>query len=197
MIKQMIFSLLVLMEMSLQLHAQHSLLYGIFPVKDGKIIYEKVVPVDSVNKDELFKRSQVWASNAYKTQKDTNQTEDKVLGSLIYKRYITVLFPEPVSKVAVEWNCLHTIKIFCKDNIATIIITDLEQRAPSGYGTITSVRMEALKRKTDSLPKSVFFDKNSRANYWKSELLTLRKIDNKIKTLIASFEKSLKYDKPD
>jgi len=196
MIRKIIFSILVLMEISLQLQAQHTLLYGIFPVKKGRIIYEKVVPVDSANKDELFKRSQLWASNAYKTQKDTNQTEDKILGSLIYKRYLTVLFPEPVSKVAVEWNCLHTIKIFCKDNAATITITDLEQRAPSGYGTITSVRMEALKRKTDSLPKSVFFGKNSRANYWKSELLTLREIDNKIKTLITSFEKSLKDDKP-
>lgn len=194
MINKLLFTLIMILGMNQVLQAQDSLLYGIFPVNNGKIMYEKNVPVDSVSKDELFKRGRDWAHKMYKAQKDTNQIEDKEQGLLTYNGFVTVLFNEPARRVAAEWNCWHTIKIICSDNKAKIIITDLEQRAPSGYGTITSVKIEKIKSKTDSLPKSVFFGRNNKVRYWKTELVSLREIDNKLKTLIASLEKSLKSD---
>lgn len=197
MFKKLLFTLIMIPGMNQFLQAQDPLLYGIFPVNNGKIMYEKNVSIDSVSKDELFKRGRDWALRTYKAQKDTNQIEDKEQGLLTYKGFVTVLFTEPARRVAAEWNCWHTIKILCSDNKTKIIITDLEQRAPSGYGTITSVKIEGIKSKTDSLPKSVFFGKNNKARYWKTELVSLREIDSKIKALIASLEKSLKSDKPD
>ncbi len=190
-------TLFVILGVSQFLQAQDSLLYGIFPVNEGRIMYEKTISVDSVHKDELFKRSRAWALNIYKAQKDTSQIEDKDRGLLSYKGFVTVLFNEPGKHIAAEWNCWQNIRISCEDSKAKIIITDLEQRAPSGYGTITSVKIEKIKSKTDSLPKAVFFGKMNKERYWKTELVTLRYIDTKIKALIASFERSLKPVKSD
>ncbi len=197
MIKKLLFTLFIVQGISQFLHSQDSLLYKTFPVKNGRIMYEKFISVDSVSKDELFKRGKDWALRIYKAQNDTNQIEDKDKGVLAYKGFVTVLFNEPNRRIAAEWNCWQTIKISCRDNKATIVITDLEQRAPSGYGTITSVKIEGMKSKTDSLPRSVFFGKKNKERYWKTELVSLREIDTKIRALIASLEKSLKTNKPD
>ena len=186
----------MILGMSQVLQAQDSLLYGVFPVKEGRITYQKIIPVDSVSNSELIRRGREWAVNIYKAKNDTSQIEDKDQGLLTYKGSVTVLFHEPGRRIAAEWNCGQTITLTCRDNKAAIIISDFEQRAPSGYGTITSARMEKMKAKTDSLPNSVFFGKNNKKKYWEAELTACKDLDNKIKTLIASLELSLKAHKP-
>lgn len=192
MIKKSLGILFALLVISQFLQAQDSLLYGIFPMYDGRIVYQKIISVDSESKDELFRKGRDWAAKFYKVETDTSQIENKVEGLLVYKGFVTVLFDEPGRRIAAEWRCMQIVKILCEDNKATISITDLEQKAPSGYGTLTAVKIEGLKSKTDSLPKSVFFGKNSREKYWKSSIVTLKEIDTKMKALIASLEKSLK-----
>lgn len=195
MIKQLLFTFYLALGMSQFLPAQDTLMYGIFPVNNGRIIYEKNISADSVSKDELFKRSRAWAATIYKAQKDTSQMENQDQGVLVYKGFVTASFTEPKTRVAADWYCWQTIKIVCNDNKVEVTITDLEQRSPSGYASINSVKIEKLKNKTDSLPKSAFFGRNSKERYWKMELTTLREIDNKIKTLISSLEKELKANK--
>ena len=197
MIKRLLFTFHVIFWMSQFLQAQHALLYGIFPVSNGRIIYEKTISVDSVSKDELFKRGKDWAATVYKAQKDTSQVENQEQGILVYKGFVTASFTKPKTSVAADWYCWQTINIVCSNNKAKITITDLEQRSPSGYASINIVKIEDVKNKTDSLPKSAFFGKNNKERYWKTELVTLKEIDNKIKALIASLEKALKLNKAD
>ncbi|MEO5996853.1 MAG: DUF4468 domain-containing protein [Chitinophagaceae bacterium] len=192
MIKQLLFTLYLALGMSPFLQAQDTLMYGIFPVSNGRIIYEKTIAVDSVPKDELFKRSKEWAANVYKAQKDTGQIENQDQGILVYNGFVTASFTEPKTRVAADWYCWQTINIVCAENKAKLTITDLEQRSPSGYGSINIVKIEEMKNRTDSIPKSAFFGKNNKARYWKTELVTLKEVDHKIKALIESLEESLK-----
>lgn len=55
------------------------------PKKDGKIFYEKVVSVDSVNKAQLYLNAKQWLSSVYKNSKNVIEIDDKDAGKLVSK----------------------------------------------------------------------------------------------------------------
>ena len=87
--------ILTLLLPALSLAQQAKPLLDAFPIKDGKVYYERIVDIDSVSKTELFKRAKVWALSSFASQKSALQSEDKEIGLLNYKTYITEAFENP------------------------------------------------------------------------------------------------------
>lgn len=103
---------------------------GIFPLKDGKIYYEKVIVVDSATKDEIFKRVKFWAVDALSSQKRGLETEDKEAGYIIYKMSFSVPFTSPpmtfIKEIKTNWNFSCTLKFEIKDFKTKVSIINLE-----------------------------------------------------------------------
>ena len=178
------------------LNAQDSLLYGIFPLKSGAILYDRNFSATAVNKSQLLPKLKEWASREFKTNMDTIRVNE--VGSVfLFNTYIISLFNEPATNVALQWQCWQTIKITFTESTANIIITNLELKAPSGYGTVTVTKVEDMKNQLDSLPNSSFFGKNNRERYWQTQLVTFKNIDKKIHDVILSFERYFNLKKTD
>lgn len=102
---------------------------GIFPIKDSSIYYERIISIDSVSKDELFKRVTSWAVSSFNSQKAALQSEDKELGILMYRTNFDVYFSSPKIlgvKSGSDWNYECIIKVLLKDGKAKIIIDRVE-----------------------------------------------------------------------
>ena len=65
-----------------------------FPIKDGKIVYEKIIDSINLNKDALFAASKKWIANNYKSAEAVIQSEDKATGQIIGKGMSTVILSE-------------------------------------------------------------------------------------------------------
>ena len=68
---------------------------SVFPIKGGEIYFEKLSIIDSLRKEEIFKRVKFWAINALYSQKRALETEDKEGGYIIYKIRYYVPFTYP------------------------------------------------------------------------------------------------------
>jgi hypothetical protein len=109
---------------------------SIFPLKDGKVYYEKIIQVDSVDQSLLHNRAKAWALSYFRSQKDALQTEDKESGILVYKGFYTLAFKGAKIKnieTIYEWKVWSTYTILTKDGKAKIINTDVLIDA-EGYG---------------------------------------------------------------
>lgn len=60
-----------------------SKLLEIFPIENGKATYTGIVQVDSVSKDELYKRAKRWFVDTYKSAKAVIELDDKENGEII------------------------------------------------------------------------------------------------------------------
>ena len=123
-----IFSFIIFLIFSHSAIAQDSLLYGIFPVIEGKVNYTQVVELDSLTKDQIFIKIKDWAVQSYKSQKVTLQAEDKDQGYIAYQGYLPIIMTYQAglltgSKYKVD--LYHTLKFFIKDNKLKFVFTDL------------------------------------------------------------------------
>jgi hypothetical protein len=90
----------------------------IIPVVDGKMIFSRIVKVDSTTKDELYLRAKVWISQAFKSPNDVIQLDDKVSGQIFIKGII-------YSWMSGRQHTVYsTLKIYLKENKAMLEITD-------------------------------------------------------------------------
>lgn len=109
--------------------AQDTAIARIFPVKDGRVYYEKVVTVDSSTKDQLYTKAKTWALQHYNSQKDAAQTDDRELGMLVYRGWFSDSYQSPKVmgiSAPVELKYWHTLKLFIKENKARLVLDDVE-----------------------------------------------------------------------
>ena len=90
------------------------------PEKEGKINFEEIIMVDTVNKEQLYNRAKLWVINSFKNEKNVTSTDDKELGELKGTGRFTILKDQGV---------LFTFRISVKDfkykyNISDIIYLD-------------------------------------------------------------------------
>jgi hypothetical protein len=118
--------------------AQDSLLYHVFPLKDGIITYEKIIEIPGVSKDDLYNRAKSWALPFYSSQKDALQTDDKEAGLLAYKGFFSqIFFPPRVMGVKVEYDnreYWEIVKILVKDGKAKIVVSNIHVEVDSKGG---------------------------------------------------------------
>jgi hypothetical protein len=120
--------------------AQDKLL-GILPLKDGKVTYTGVVQLQSVSKDELYKRAKNWFINAYNSGKDVIQLDDRENGEFIGKGCFKALWKISFYASA-NVNVWKTIKIQIKDDCFRYEITDFRMRyyyLPSQNASVNDV----------------------------------------------------------
>jgi len=117
-----IFILIFALFITQEIFAQDKLL-GILPLKEGKVTYSDVVPIQGVSKDEMYKRVKLWLNENDNSGKDLIQLDDKDHGEIVGKgsfrakwnfRFYTVL----------SMNVWKTIKIQIKNDSLKYEISD-------------------------------------------------------------------------
>ena len=158
---------------------------GIIPMTNGKVTYEEVVPVDSVQKDELYRRAQRWLVNNYRSARDVIQYESAADGEIIAKGFFTVTWV--VFVLAEEVNVYHTISIRCKDGRFKYTITDAIIRYyADGYKNIPGYSVEVgledwLRNPSKQHAQNVYSDIDTRINATVASLkkaMTASSVDN-------------------
>jgi hypothetical protein len=176
-------------------NAQDSLLYGVFPVEDSKVVYSKVIHVPGVKKNELFGIVKDWMVDSYKSQKDALQSEDKEAGYLAYKGWSTLLgkYTAGLWKgQPYRFELWYTMKVYIKEEKVKLEITDLVKQTHLYYGGQdlgTKTRIEDFEKRIEgSSPKKLAKHRESQ----KEDNLLL---NSQILSIYTSFEARLKSNK--
>jgi len=96
----------------------------IYSIKDGKIHYEEVVPVDNTSADELFFRAKLLVADRYVSSSDVTKLEDKENGLIIVKALFIIAHNQFVNNGRIS----YTLKLETKDNRYKYTITDLRYK---------------------------------------------------------------------
>ncbi|RZL52986.1 MAG: DUF4468 domain-containing protein, partial [Pedobacter sp.] len=65
-----------------------------FPLKEEKVVYEKVDTVSSLNKQQIYTASKKWIADTFKSGKAVIQSENETSGQIIGKGYGKVIFDD-------------------------------------------------------------------------------------------------------
>ena len=168
---------------------------GIFPLKDSTIYYEKIINIDSANKNEILKRIKFWAVENIVSQKRALETEDKDGNYIIYKMNYSVPFTSPAMKVSfvkiqeskVFWDFYCTLKFELKDFKTKITIINFELEKSS---SILNYRANYDKMIADLKLKDM--SKKNKENYFIEVKNTFVTANTKAILILNELEKSLK-----
>lgn len=170
---------------------------GVFPMKEGVIYYEKVINVDSASKGEIFKRTKLWAVDAFRSQKVALQTEDKEEGFIVYKTNFkvpftmppTAAFPNPVTS---DWRFYCTMKFMIKDNKCKVTIYDFDFEDETAYTTKDNNSILNYRERTDPILKKGLMSKANREKFFKNTKVSFQAANMEIIAILDSFEKMIR-----
>ena len=156
---------------------------GILPLKEGKVSYEGVIPLDSVSKNELYVRAQRWFIHTYSSANDVIQYEDKEGGQLIGKGVFTVYWKINRSSGR-TLPVYHTIDIRIKEGRYKLIISDFR------------VKYFNPEETSSFIPKDVDSTLEVWLANWNSEVneQLCPQIDKEVRNLISSLKTSMSKD---
>ena len=103
----------------------------VLPQKDGKVVFDEIVVVDSINKYELFKRAKLWIINSFKSEKQVITTDDKELGILKGSGIFSILTNQKVR---------FTFEISVKDSKYKYAFYDFDYL--NDYGNTSGINLE-------------------------------------------------------
>src|SRR5882672_8278561 len=141
-------------------YSQEKSLADIMPLKDGKVVYEKLILIDSSNKNSLYQRGKLWGLSNFKSQKNAIQIDDKESGILAYKTFKLYPYQIIIDKFPFsgKYKLEYLIKIYVKDNKVKLLIEDivLSSSISGNEGTIMSIEEAAnfYKHPNDSVVNS-------------------------------------------
>lgn len=171
-------------------------LHYAFSLKDNKVYYERVIEVPKQSKDNIYKIVKSWGVNAFNSQKDVLQADDKETGIIAYKYFFKTIFKAPkvfgVEAVA-DWKYWQVMKIFLKDEKAKIIIEDVSLN-DIGYSGFT---IETFRSSTEDYFKKSMMGKGYREKYYAETYKNFQNANSKITATIDELEKALKSGKSD
>lgn len=113
------------------------MLLDVLPLKNGIVFYSDVIEVDSIDKDELYKRAKRWFVESYKDANKVIQLDDKDSGEIIGKGSFDALWNATFVASHVV-NVGHTVKIQVKDGKYRYEITDFRVRYVTSSTQYTS-----------------------------------------------------------
>jgi hypothetical protein len=104
------------------------------------ITYTEVIEIPSVSKDELFNRSKMWISRAFRSSKAVTDLEDKEGGKIIAKGNISTTIKMPLSPRLDAGAVSMTVTLLLKDGKYKYVVDNFQHSAPIGTpGTWISV----------------------------------------------------------
>lgn len=170
---------------------------NVFPIKDGQIYYEKVITVDSTSKAEIFKRTKIWAVDAFRSQKNALQTEDKEEGFIIYKTNFTAPFTFPAiaampNPQTYSWTFYCTMRFLIKENKCKIIIYDFDFEGETVYKASQKNSILNFRVITEPELKKGLMSKANREKFFINANITFKKANSRVNEIIDSFEKMIK-----
>lgn len=153
-------------------------LYDVMPLKEGKIIYEGVVSVDSTKQSELQRAAKKWFIDTYKSSKDVIGLDepDEIMGKGVIKTTHQAGF-----MTMYQIDVQHTVDLQFKDGKYRYSITDFRTKfVVPGIGNVPPRMVDiTLEEWADGSHK------NNERKY-------ITKVDAEMKTLIQSLESALK-----
>lgn len=170
---------------------------NVFPVKDGQIYYEKIITVDSASKAEIFKRTKIWAVDAFRSQKNALQAEDKEEGFVIYQTNFNAPFTYPATAamptaITTFWTFFCTIKFLIKDNKCKITIYDFDSEGEIGYTGKQKNLILNFRTTTEPKLKKEWMSKANREIFFKNARLAFQAANLNANGIIESYEKMIK-----
>lgn len=175
---KLLFTLCLSLSASL-LYSQDSL-YHIFPLKDGRITYEKVITLDTTS--QVRERVKNWALSYYRSQKDVLQIDEA--GTIAYKGYFALPYRVPEANQVNDWQYWHTLKILIREGKAKIIVTDLSVSVNGATFLIENYP-------TTLNPNAKGMLKRLQEKNEKEAMTNFTLADQRIKSLITSLEKAI------
>jgi len=96
------------------LHSQERKDIILFPEKDGAVVYEGIVDMPNLPKDQIFNNAVKFVAINAGDSKNVNRVNDKETGQIILKGNL----PARIKKGLVDWSetVNLTLQIDCKDN---------------------------------------------------------------------------------
>jgi len=152
------------------------------PFKDNDIVYEGVVHVPEMSKDDLYKNGKQWFIDSFKNSKNVIQNEDKEEGKIIGKGSIPVYY----NSMTGTNTCrdMITIQIECKDNRYRYKIYDMALNSDViGDFMPSELICNILGEKTGN--RKMYTKRISR--------VILASIKEQSELMISSLKKSMKY----
>jgi hypothetical protein len=165
---------------------------GVFPLKEGSILYEKVISIDSFSKDDIYKSVKSWGVSAFKSQKDVLQADDKETGLVAYKFIFTILFESPPvlgKRYASDWTYWATMRVYIKEGKAKITVSDVDIKDPPGTGTPSIL---TFRKDMDPVFKKAMYGKGGREKYYAEAKGNFIKANERINELILDLESAMK-----
>jgi Domain of unknown function (DUF4468) with TBP-like fold len=154
---------LSLLFFSLLCHSQEPA-EGVFSLKDGTIYYEKIITLDSTTKENIYIAVKSWGVNAFKSQKDVLQADEKEIGLIAYKYWFAETFNavlEAGKTVSFDWKYYSTLKIFIKNDKVKIVVQDIELKNQDDY----SMPILTLNADMESVTKKLSLENKDYAKY--------------------------------
>lgn len=190
------------------LFAQDSLMYGIFPLVENHISYQRIVEVPGKSKDDLYKMIKLWSVSAFNSQKDALQTDDRISGLIIYKFNFNSSFESPKidgASETISTTYWQNLKFYIKDGKLKIIIDNLSLRMGEStfnveiYGSdIKDFNDKAIEDVKKTMKVSEKLERQMRenaSNYDKSVIQNFLVADKEINKLLAGVETYIKSGK--
>jgi hypothetical protein len=170
---------------------------NVFPIKDGNIFYEKIVVIDSASKAEIFKRTKIWAVDAFKSQKNALETEDKDEGFIIYKTNFTTPFTFPgiaamPTPQTYSWRFFCSMRFLIKENKCKIIIYDFDFEGETVYKPKQKNSILNFRSITEPELKKNMMSKGNRVKFFNNANITFKRANSTVNEIIDSFEKMIK-----
>lgn len=152
------------------------------PVKDGAVVYERIVEAPNKSKADLYKNAKQWFVDYFKSSKDVIQNEDKEDGKIVGKGILPIPF-----KGAMGMNVVYddklTIQVDCKDNKYRLRIYEQTLSSQGGGSSQVITTPESLIGKLLGKEKSPFNEKQARR--------MLESMNATITTSIFAFNKAM------
>ncbi len=89
----------------------------------GRVYYEEIVPVDSVNADMLYIYAKIWAAEFFRSSNESIQMDDKQFHVFVAKG-IKIYNPKGLWESTDEEYLHYTIKVETRDERFKLTITD-------------------------------------------------------------------------
>lgn len=189
------FIILVLLATFAQVGKSQNFISENFPTTDGRIIYTGVVEVDTALKSlDLYLNAKRWLVDAFKSSKSVTQIDDKDLGVLVVKSYLS-LSSVSSSSLSYDGKLWFILKIETKDHRYRYTLSDIRYEATAtsssaNVGPITAHVDEELEPWMNNLelPKSV----KKKELFIEQYHITCKKWNSEFEQIIISLDKGMR-----
>lgn len=148
-------------------------LMDILPIKEGKVNYTKVLEVEGVSKEKLYKRAKHWLTSSYEYPDSIIQTDDSYQEIMGLGNFKVLWGPNDYPSLYVE--VFQTINIKLREGRYQYEITNFIIKK---YGMESQLEIFQMNDKKNTRHNKLFYEN----------------IDQKIKELISSLENSMSIE---